>query len=86
MKRKLSLLMVLMMMLTLIPANMAFAASDSVVNTVVTSSDGTVDFDLDIELKGAGVTSGGIFEITLSRHLCHEIMDGRMICDDNTKN
>ena len=53
------------MMLTLIPANMAFAASDSVVNTVVTSADGTVDFDLDIEIKGAGVTSGGIFELTL---------------------
>ena len=65
MKRKLSLLMVLMMMLTLVPANMAFAASDSVVNTVVTSADGTVDFDLDIEIKGAGVTSGGIFELTL---------------------
>ena len=53
------------MMLTLVPANMAFAASDSVVNTVVTSADGTVDFDLDIEIKGAGVTSGGIFELTL---------------------
>ena len=65
MKRKLSLLMVLMMMLTLVPANMAFAASDAVVNTVVTSADGTVDFDLDIEIKGAGVTSGGIFELTL---------------------
>lgn len=65
MKKKLSFLMVLMMMVSLVPANMAFAASDSVVNTVVTSSDGTVDFDLDIELKGAGVTSGGIFEITL---------------------
>ena len=44
---------------------MAFAASDAVVNTVVTSADGTVDFDLDIEIKGAGVTSGGIFELTL---------------------
>lgn len=53
------------MMLTLVPANMAFAASDAVVNTVVTSADGTVDFDLDIEIKGAGVTSGGIFELTL---------------------
>ena len=65
MKRKLSLLMVLMMMLTLIPANMAFAASDSVVNTVVTSADGTVDFDLEIEAKGTGLTSGGVFELTL---------------------
>ena len=65
MKRKLSLLMVLMMMLTLIPANMAFAASDSVVNTVVTSADGTVDFDIEIEAKGTGLTSGGVFELTL---------------------
>ena len=65
MKKKLSLLMVLMMMISLVPANMAFATSDSVVNTAVTSADATVDFDLDIEIKGAGVTSGGIFEITL---------------------
>ena len=57
--------MVLMMMLTLIPANMAFAASDSVVNTVVTSADGTVDFDIEIEAKGTGLTSGGVFELTL---------------------
>lgn len=53
------------MMLTLIPANMAFAASDSVVNTVVTSADGTVDFDLEIEAKGTGLTTGGVFELTL---------------------
>ena len=57
--------MVLMMMLTLIPANMAFAASDSVVNTAVTSADGTVDFDIEIEAKGTGLTSGGVFELTL---------------------
>ena len=65
MKRKLSLLMVLMMMLTLIPANMAFAASEAFVNTTTTSADGTVNFQLQLEIKGAGVTSGGIFELTL---------------------
>jgi len=66
MKRKLSLLMVLMMMLTLIPANMAFAASSAVVNTSVTSADGVVDFEMEIEAKGTGIASGDVFRLTLN--------------------
>ena len=71
MKRKLSLLMVLMMVVALVPANLAFAASDSIVNTIVTSADGTVDFDLDIEAKGTGIAVGAnastpaVFELRL---------------------
>ncbi len=65
MKRKLSLLMVLMMMLTLIPANMAFAASDATVNTEVASANGTVPFEIEIEPKGTGFKDGGIFELML---------------------
>ena len=69
MKRKLSLLMVLMMMLTLIPANMAFAASDAVVNTVVTSANAEeVPFDLNVEPKGTGFTTGGVFEVVLGEN------------------
>ncbi|WP_313016328.1 copper amine oxidase N-terminal domain-containing protein [Acetoanaerobium noterae] len=66
MKRKLSLLMVLMMMLTLIPANMAFAASSAVVNTSVTSADGVVDFEIEIEAKGTGIATGDVFRLTLN--------------------
>lgn len=57
--------MVLMMMLTLIPANMAFAASDATVNTETTSADGTVNFDIEIEPTGTGFINGGRFEISL---------------------
>jgi len=68
MKRKLSLLMVLMMMLTLIPANMAFAASDATVNTEVASADGTVPFEIEIEPKGTGFKDGGEFELMLGEN------------------
>ncbi|SKB40217.1 Copper amine oxidase N-terminal domain-containing protein [Acetoanaerobium noterae] len=68
MKRKLSLLMVLMMMLTLIPANMAFAASDAVVNTTTTSADGTVNFQIQIDPKGTGFEPNGSFEIALGEN------------------
>jgi hypothetical protein len=68
MKRKLSLLMVLMMMLTLIPANMAFAASDATVNTEVASANGTVPFEIEIEPKGTGFKDGGIFELMLGEN------------------
>lgn len=60
--------MVLMMMLTLVPANMAFAASDAVVNTVVTSADGTVNFQIQIDPKGTGFQPNGSFEIALGEN------------------
>ena len=68
MKRKLSLLMVLMMMLTLIPANMAFAASEAFVNTTTTSADGTVDFQLQLDPKSLGFNVGKSFEIQLGEN------------------
>lgn len=60
--------MVLMMMLTLIPANMAFAASDAVVNTTTTSADGTVNFQIQIDPKGTGFEPNGSFEIALGEN------------------
>lgn len=68
MKRKLSLLMVLMMMLTLVPANMAFAGSDTVATTTVTSADATVNFELQIDPTGTGIASiatPAVFELVL---------------------
>lgn len=58
--------MVLMMMLTLIPANMAFAASSAVVNTSVTSANGEVAFEIDVEAKGTGIATGDVFRLTLN--------------------
>lgn len=54
------------MMLTLVPANMAFAASSAVVNTSVTSADGVVDFEMEIEAKGTGIATGDVFRLTLN--------------------
>lgn len=56
------------MMLTLIPANMAFAASDATVNTEVASANGTVPFEIEIEPKGTGFKDGGIFELMLGEN------------------
>jgi hypothetical protein len=83
MKRKLSLLMVLMMMLTLIPANMAFAGSDPAATVRTTSSEGTVDFYLEIEATGTGIATGiapstspAIFSLTLDSNAEWKDMDG----------
>lgn len=62
--------MVLMMMLTLIPANMAFAGSDASATVTQTSSDGDVRFEARIKSEGTGIatlapTTPGVFEIVL---------------------
>lgn len=65
MKRKLSLLMVLMMVISLVPMS-AFAASDAAVSTQTVGSDSTFDVQIVVEPDDTlGFTTGGIFEIVL---------------------
>lgn len=64
MKRKLSLLMVLMMVLTLIPAMPSFATSENKSSFINTSADGEVDLTLTIKPTTQFVT-GKSFEIEL---------------------
>ncbi|MBP2027126.1 hypothetical protein J2Z35_000920 [Acetoanaerobium pronyense] len=65
MKRKLSLLMALMMVVALLPMS-SFAASKASVSTQTVAADSSIRLDLVVEKDGAlDFTTGGVFEIAL---------------------